>query len=138
MFYLRRNKITSDRFLAIAGKVLTGRSIVIYRKSTSTHSLVKAHLAMQHSFTRSSLGAREAHPSVGSPYTCPGCLVCTMGPSLLVTSVTQVQVISLCSLGQPHPLTMCSFTSSSCDLTFPCNQLIFSTKTDNISSRKCP
>ena len=75
--------------------------------------LVKGLSAIQHSSSKSSPGPRVALPSVAALIWAH----LSLGPPLLVTCGAQVQTMCLCSLGQPHPFTRCSVTSSSPDIT---------------------
>lgn len=55
MFCSRTSKIASDRFVAIPGKVITDKPIVIQKEDLNSHSPQRRPLATQHSFMGSSL-----------------------------------------------------------------------------------
>ena len=77
--------------------------------------LVKGLSAIQHSSSKSSPGPRVALPSVAALIWAQSGF--TLGPLLLSTWRAQMQIMCLCSLGQPQLITRCSITSSSPDLT---------------------
>ena len=117
LFCSQRSEIASDRFLAIPGKVLPGRTRAIYRKKELNSSVGwGGSLATQHSSRRQSR-PKGCSPLCRWPSWAMGCS--TLCPALLVTYKAQVQTICLCSPGQPHCFTRCSITSSSCFLMVP-------------------
>jgi len=118
LFCSQSSEIVSDRFLATLGRAFAGKPMVTYRKKSWTHPTGKGD-----PWLYSTSSDKEPRPNRCSPFSNwplhrpRGSF--TLGPPLLVTRGTQVQTVCLCSLGHPQPFTMCSITTSNCDLTVP-------------------